>query len=50
MSITEEFQLYHRLAKELIETRLDVEPTDERVNSLANAIQSLEKIEEANLI
>lgn len=42
MSAAEEFKIYYRLAKEIIESRLDADPTRQRVEHLARAMQTVE--------
>ena len=42
MSQQQEYAIYYRLAKEIIESRLDAEPTIERVTHLANSLRAIE--------
>lgn len=42
MTQQQEYAIYYRLAKEIIESRLDAEPTSERVAHLANSLQTIE--------
>jgi hypothetical protein len=42
MNAEEEFAIYYRLAKEFIDSRLGIEPTDCRITYLANTLREID--------
>jgi hypothetical protein len=46
MSKQEEYQIYRRLAQEIIKSRLGVKPTEGRVDCLAKMMQSIDNEED----